>query len=123
MCELYINGANHSDYIYSTSKCLLGCKVQKGEKESSKDAEFKKDDELNGRDDFRDRQDRKDRDERQDTRQNKTDSSSKTADITGQRETGRQTVTDGHADILYSTQRGGGERGLGLSEKGGRRRI
>lgn len=33
-----------------------------------------------------------------------------------QRETSRETVTDGHADILYSTQREG--EGFGLLEKG-----
>lgn len=90
----------------------------KRERQRSADVEVKNN-ELNGRADLEtDRQDRKDkgRETGHEAEQNRLkQQDSRQGDR--QRETGRQTVTDGHADILYSTQRAR-EVGFGLLEKG-----
>lgn len=88
------------------------------ERQRSADEEVKNN-ELNGGTDLEtDRQDRKDKGQEtgHEAEQNRLkQQDSRQGDR--QRETGRQTVTDGHADILYSTQRERGV-GLGLLEKG-----
>lgn len=78
-----------------------------------------KNDKLNGRDDLEtDRQTRQER-QGQETRHEAEQNILKQQDSRQehrQRETGRQTVTNGNADILYNTQREG--EGFGLLEKG-----